>query len=74
MIASLNFFNIAVTDKLLTPEESMELNQPCVLFDYFDTHDVWHCLSAIAIFLLLILLYILDKGLETRERTSIKVF
>lgn len=50
------------------------LNQPCVLFDYFDTHDVWHFLSATGIFLLLILLYVLDNGLEDVPRSDIRVF
>jgi len=50
------------------------LNQPCVLFNYFDSHDVWHFLSAIGIFLLLILLYVLDKGLEDTPRSDIRVF
>ena len=44
------------------------------MFDYFDDHDVWHFLSAIGIFLLLILLYVLDLGLESYPRSDIKVF
>ncbi len=34
------FFEIPLTDKFLTPEQSRELNKPCVLFDYFDDHDM----------------------------------
>jgi dsRNA-gated channel SID-1 len=34
------FFEIAVTNKFLTYQESMELNKPCVLFDYFDYHGI----------------------------------
>eukprot|EP00163_Fabomonas_tropica_P014886 TRINITY_DN2708_c0_g1_i3.p1 TRINITY_DN2708_c0_g1~~TRINITY_DN2708_c0_g1_i3.p1 ORF type:complete len:159 (-),score=26.71 TRINITY_DN2708_c0_g1_i3:429-905(-) len=43
-------FTTAVTDKLLTPEQSRLLNKPCVLFNFFDYHDVWHFASAIALF------------------------
>ena len=97
LVTSIYYFNMAVTDKLLTPEESRWgllcsslycffffhhlfvekyrlLNRPCVMFDYFDHHDVWHFLSAIGIFLLLILLYVLDLGLESYPRSDIKVF
>jgi len=52
----------------------MELNQPCVLFGYFDTHDVWHFLSAIGIFILMVLIYIIDNGLEVYRRSEIKAF
>jgi len=74
LATAIHYFNIAVTDKLLTPEESRELNEPCVVFDYFDAHDVWHFLSAIGIFLLMMLLYVLDWGLESYPRAEIRVF
>jgi len=34
----------------LTPSKSREGNQPCLLLDFFDKHDVWHFLSAISMF------------------------
>ncbi|PVD27340.1 hypothetical protein C0Q70_12496 [Pomacea canaliculata] len=34
----------------LSPEESRKENKPCVLLDFYDYHDVWHFLSAGAIF------------------------
>jgi hypothetical protein len=37
---ALYFFQLGVTDKFLTPEESKLLNKPCVLFNYFDYHGM----------------------------------
>ncbi|XP_071496981.1 SID1 transmembrane family member 1-like [Diadema antillarum] len=34
-----------------TPAESRERNKSCVVLDFFDYHDVWHFLSAVALFL-----------------------
>ncbi|XP_009869682.1 PREDICTED: SID1 transmembrane family member 1-like, partial [Apaloderma vittatum] len=33
-----------------TPAESREKNRPCILLGFFDDHDVWHFLSAAALF------------------------
>jgi len=48
-VAALRYFSLAVTDKTLAPAASRALNQDCVLLNYFDVHDVWHLLSAIAL-------------------------
>lgn len=40
---ALFFFQLGVTDKFLTPEESRKLNKPCVLFDFFDYHGTVLC-------------------------------
>ena len=34
----------------LTPAESREHNMPCLLFNFYDDHDVWHFLSSMALF------------------------
>ncbi len=34
----------------LTPAQSREGNQSCVLFSFYDDHDVWHFLSSMALF------------------------
>ena len=33
----------------LTPAESRELNHECLLLGYYDSHDIWHFLSATAL-------------------------
>ena len=43
---SLVFFLKTSSNIFLTIEESNALNHPCVLFNYFDYHDIWHILSA----------------------------
>ena len=71
---SLVYYEIAVTDKMLTPDESDKLNKPCVLFDYFDYHDLWHLFSSLGLFLLMIIFYNIDYDLITTENRYIKVF
>ena len=34
----------------LTPAESRHLNRPCSLMGFYDDHDIWHFLSAFALF------------------------
>ena len=65
---SIVFFFIAVTDKFLPMKESNELNKPCVLFNYFDYHDIWHILSAIGLFIFMLIIFFLDsKNNDTLE-------
>ena len=71
---SLVYYEIAVTDKMLTPEESDKLNKHCVLFDYFDYHDLWHLFSSLGLFLLMIIFYNIDYDLVATENRYIKVF
>ena len=33
-----------------TPAESRQLNKDCILLDFYDNHDIWHFLSASAMF------------------------
>jgi len=51
--ASLVFFSIPTYIKFGTSQESRTYNKPCILFGYFDYHDMWHFLSALGMFLLL---------------------
>ncbi|RTG86335.1 uncharacterized protein DC041_0003499 [Schistosoma bovis] len=43
------YFNRTTTWEV-TPARSRALNQPCVLLDFYDAHDVWHFLSSISMF------------------------
>tara|TARA_B100000029_G_scaffold316228_1_gene308611 strand:- start:73 stop:1236 length:1164 start_codon:yes stop_codon:yes gene_type:complete len=61
MITSIYFFELPYTNKFLTPAESLALNRPCILFGYFDTHDVWHFLSAFGIFFMLLTTWYIDQ-------------
>uniref|UniRef100_A0A8C3XM17 SID1 transmembrane family member 1 n=1 Tax=Chelydra serpentina TaxID=8475 RepID=A0A8C3XM17_CHESE len=44
------FFQNLSSWEVKTPAESREKNRPCVLLGFFDDHDVWHFLSAAALF------------------------
>jgi len=71
---SLTYYEMAVTNKMLTPSESKKLNEPCILFNYFDYHDLWHLFSSIGIFLAMYIIYILDDDLKNTLTVHIKVF
>ena len=62
MSLSLIFFFIDVTDKFLPMIESNKLNKECVLFNYFDYHDIWHILSAIGLFIFVNIIFFIDTN------------
>ena len=62
MTLSLKFFFMAVTDKFLPMNESNKLNKQCVLFNYFDYHDIWHILSAIGLFIFVNIIFFIDTN------------
>ena len=64
---ALYFFTLDVNNKLLTPEESKELNKPCVLFDYWDYHDIWHILSATGLFIFMLIVLYLDGNKDLSQ-------
>ena len=43
------FLALPTTDKTSSPEESRNKNKECVMFGFFDWHDIWHILSSIAL-------------------------
>ncbi|XP_044525114.1 SID1 transmembrane family member 1 [Gracilinanus agilis] len=57
-----------------TPAESREKNRDCILLDFFDDHDVWHFLSATALFFSFLVLLTLDDDLDVVRRDQIPVF
>ena len=73
-ILSLYFYTLPTSDKSLTHLESDKLNSPCVLFNFFDTHDIWHFLSAIGMFLSLLFVWFMDWDLKNLSIDEIDVF
>ena len=43
------FMRSPTTDKTLSPESSRDQNGECVIFGFFDWHDLWHFLSSFAL-------------------------
>jgi len=56
------FFTSNTTNKNATPAVSREGNQNCVLFNFYDEHDVWHALSAVGLFFQTLILIHFDQN------------
>ena len=58
----------------LSPAESRHLNQPCVLFDFYDFHDVWHFLGGFGVFFTYMFLLNIDEDVKYKRRDQLRVF
>jgi hypothetical protein len=70
------FFIQPASNKALPAWESRALNTPCVLADFYDSHDAWHFASAVALLLMCLIFFHLDlnahyKGKNIGERYKI---
>ncbi|XP_023029154.2 sid-1-related A [Leptinotarsa decemlineata] len=72
--ASGYFFLDAATLWTVTPAESRQWNQKCILIDFFDRHDVWHLLSAPALYFTFMYLMCLDDDIIDKYQTELPVF
>ncbi|XP_025103209.1 SID1 transmembrane family member 2-like isoform X2 [Pomacea canaliculata] len=70
---AISYFVSILSSWELSPEESRTKNMPCVL-DFYDYHDIWHFLSAGAIFFSFMVLLTLDDDLDNRPRNTIFIF
>jgi hypothetical protein len=71
---SLVFFLTAVSNKFLPMEESNSLNSGCVLFNYFDYHDIWHIVSSIGLFIFINIIFFIDNNIEYTVVQEINIF
>ncbi|CAJ0584777.1 unnamed protein product, partial [Mesorhabditis spiculigera] len=62
------------TDWAVSPALSRDLNSECSLFDFFDQHDIWHVLSALAAGGSLLALATVDDPTATVPRANLVVF
>ncbi|CAG9819072.1 unnamed protein product [Phaedon cochleariae] len=65
------FFLDNATLWTVTPAESRQWNQACILINFFDKHDVWHLLSAPALYFTFMYLMCLDDDIIDILRESI---
>ncbi|XP_014484274.1 PREDICTED: SID1 transmembrane family member 1-like isoform X2 [Dinoponera quadriceps] len=72
--AALYFFVNKSMAWALTPAQSRIHNKPCELLNFFDSHDIWHFLSALAMFFSFMVLLTLDDDLTDVHRSQIPVF
>ncbi|KAG7295643.1 hypothetical protein JYU34_021921 [Plutella xylostella] len=62
------------TNWALTPAESRRSNRQCSLLQLYDSHDIWHFLSSIAMFFSFIMYLTIDDNLSDTPRNDIMVF
>ncbi len=74
LVVALYYYTRGITDSTLSPAESRNGNRECIVFDIYDSHDIWHMFSAMGLFFCFMLLHNLDDGLFFTPRTEIKVF
>lgn len=58
----------------MSPAESRTFNRECLILRFYDTHDLWHVLSASAMFFSFMMYLTLDDDLISTPRTRIPVF
>ena len=74
LITALYFYINATTNIFLPLAESNTMGKPCVLFGYFDNHDIWHILSASALFIFMNIILFLDDDMDAVISETIVVF
>ncbi|XP_075053528.1 SID1 transmembrane family member 1 isoform X2 [Mixophyes fleayi] len=72
--AALYFFFQTLSSWEETPAQSREKNRECIVMHFFDDHDIWHFLSATAMFFSFLVLLTLDDDLDDVRRDKIPVF
>ncbi|XP_040278800.1 SID1 transmembrane family member 1 [Bufo bufo] len=72
--AALYFFFQTLSSWEESPAQSREKNRECILMHFFDDHDIWHFLSATAMFFSFLVLLTLDDDLDDVRRDKIPVF
>jgi len=73
-ICGVIFYNRTITNWLQSPAMSRNGNEECIVLGFFDAHDVWHFVSAFALFFSFLMLMTLDDRQEGQIRTELRVF
>ncbi|CAF4905303.1 unnamed protein product [Pieris macdunnoughi] len=71
---ALFFFLSGSTNWAATPAASRHSNHECKVLEFYDYHDLWHLLSAVALYLSFNTMLTWDDGLSAVKRTEIAVF
>ena len=71
---SLYFFTNIERSSDLSPAESRMLNRPCVLFNFYDYHDIWHFLGGAGVFFTFMFLLNIDEDVKYKRRDKLYVF
>ncbi|XP_047530128.1 SID1 transmembrane family member 1-like [Vanessa atalanta] len=73
-VPALYFFLSGSSDWSAAPALSRHRNHECMVMQFYDSHDLWHMLSAVALYLSFSALLTWDDGLSAVKRTDIPVF
>lgn len=71
---SLYFFTYGSSNWATTPALSRHSNHECRVLQFYDSHDLWHMLSAVALYFSFNVMLTWDDGLAAVKRTEIAVF
>lgn len=63
-IISFYFYFHTNYNSLLPIAKSNELNEKCILFNYFDNHDLWHLFSAIGFYIFMNIILFIDYDID----------
>ena len=72
LVVSLYFYNNTDYDTFVSIEKSNKLNRDCVLFSYFDNHDIWHFMSSTTLFVFIVIVLFIDYDLEYNREEIIE--
>ncbi|CAI5450459.1 unnamed protein product [Caenorhabditis angaria] len=61
-------------DWTISPAKSRALNKPCLIFDFFGSHDMWHVFSAFATLFTFFYVSLVDDNLSNVPRNCLNVF
>lgn len=67
------YFKIDLTEWRKSAAYSREGNGKCMLWNFYDEHDVWHMLSAVAILFLYMTLLTMDDGVQGILQSELKL-
>ncbi len=73
-VPALYYFNMTQYSSEVTPAESRNINEECLVGGMSDAHDIWHMMSAAGLFFTLMMLMTLDDGLFHVPRNKIHIF
>lgn len=72
-IVALLYFKIDLTEWRKSAAYSREGNGKCMLWNFYDAHDIWHEYSAVAIFFLYMTLLTMDDGVQGIRQSNLKL-
>ena len=73
LVVSMYFYNNTDYDTFRSIRESNKLNRECVLFNYFDNHDIWHFMSSTTLFVFIVIILFIDYDLEYSREEVLEI-